>query len=134
MGAMPWPTEYRLSLHHSQALQPHEWPPVEANTIYQLSGHYSSSTIGRGVVSGTKELCIVVVSNTSNLFYPIQDGGGDGALQHMKHFCLLMFLFICIRKVLVCCISSEWDRVWAGYRTEDLHLQRSVHIFPRLPT
>lgn len=108
-------------------------PVSEAKAIYQLSVHYSSSTTGSSVVSGTKELCVVVLSNTSNLFHPIQDGGGDGVLWHMNHFYLLMFLFTFIPKVLVCCISSEWDRVWAGYRRKDLHLQRSVHIFPSLP-
>lgn len=83
-------------------------PAAEAKTIYQFSVHYSSSTIGSSVVSGTKELCIVVVSNTWKLFHPIQDGGGDGASQHTKHFCLLMFLFTSVPEVLVCCISSGY--------------------------
>lgn len=127
---MLWPTVQAIT----QPWSGFTAPAVETKTVFQFSVHYSSSTIGSSVVSGTEELCIVVVSNTSNLFHPIQDGGGDEALQHKDGFCLLMFLFTFVPKVLVCCTSSEWDRVWAGYRREDLHLQKSVYIFLRILT
>lgn len=108
-------------------------PAPEAKTIYQLSVNYSISTIGTNVVRGTNELCIVVVSNTSKLLHLIQDGGGDRALQHMNHFCFLMFLFTFVPEVLFCCTSSEWDRVWARYRRPSpakvfLHISQTSHL------
>ena len=138
MGAMLWPTEYRLAVNHDHALQSHEWPPAEAKTIYQPSGHYSISTVGSSVVDGANKVCTVMGPNTFKALPPhagsppapqhTTAGGGDGALQHTGHFCLLMFLFTFVPKVLVCCTSSEWARVWAGYSRKDLHLQRGVFI------
>jgi len=133
-GAMLWPTEYRLAVNRDHVLQPQERPTTEVKSIFQPSGHYSSSTVGNSEVDGAKEVCTVMGPKT---FKPLPlhagsppapqhttTGGRGGTLQHMGHFCLLMFLFTLILKILVCCTSSEWGRVWPGYSRKDLHLQR----------
>lgn len=104
----------------------------EAKTIYQPSGHHNSSTVDSSVINDANKVCMIKGPNSLKPLPPhpgsssapqhTTAGRGDGALQHMGHFYLLMFLFSFLPKVLVCCTSSEW----AAHRRKDLHLQRRV--------
>lgn len=143
MGAMPWPTEYMFAVNHDHALHPHEWPPAEAKTIYHPSGHYSSSTVDGSVINDANKVFMMMSPNSLKPLPPhpgspsapqhTTAGRGDGALQHMRHFYLLMFLFSFLPKVLICCTSSEWGRAWAAHRRPS-PAKESVPIVSKLLT